>query len=98
MELQRLPLPSSKLISALRTLALIDGTGGVIGALFIFSKLSNVEGFVGAYSARGETNPVGIVLAFGSLLQGITVYVLFMVIAQMAENLIAIRQSTDKVE
>jgi hypothetical protein len=82
MELQRLPVPSSKLISALRTIALIDGIGGMVGALFVL----------------GAANSIGIALAVGVLLQGITVYVLFMVIAQMAENLIAIRQNTDKTE
>jgi hypothetical protein len=71
----------STAISLLKIFAWVDLVGSVAGAVIVLKW----------FSSQGQANPIAIGLAIAVLLQGVLVCSLFLVIASMAENVIAIR-------
>jgi hypothetical protein len=83
---------ASKEISVLRIFAWLDLIGSIIASIFIWSKFGTRK--MPGFSYLTEADPLTIGLGFGILVQGVFACVLFLVIASMAENLIAIRKNT----
>ena len=83
---------TSGAIQALKFFAWLDLVAGISGSIFIWVNFARTP--VAGYYSMTETNPVGLGLGFAVLFQGIFCCVLFLVIAQMAQNLIAIKTNT----
>lgn len=81
-------------ITALKIFAYMNLVGGIIiGAFVIWSSMEARSVLGSPYPS--EANPFGIVLGAVFLAEGIFGCALLLVIAGMAENLIAIRQNTE---
>jgi hypothetical protein len=72
-------------ITALKYFAWLDLIGGIIGAFVIWAKSNVFENY-------GEFNGIGAGVGVAVFLQGMFAWALFLVIASIAENLIAIRK------
>jgi hypothetical protein len=81
-------------ITVLRIFAWLDLVAGIALAIIIWVKFSATEIGTGTYYAHTITNPIAIAVGIAVLLQGMFVCALFLVIASIAENLIAIRENT----
>jgi hypothetical protein len=79
-------------IQALKFFAWLDLVAGIVGSIFIWVNYSKTT--VPGYYSVSEINPVGIGLGIAALVQGIFCCVLFLVIAQMAENIIVIKTNS----
>ncbi len=84
-------------ISTLRFFALLNLIGGIIGSIVVYIMLGSVVKY-SAYDKFTETNPYGIILAVAWFIEGVFGCVFLLVICDMAENLIAIRENTQKPE
>jgi hypothetical protein len=82
-------------ITALKVFAYINLIGGIITALIIWSSGGTV--FVSANASRSDANTFSVVLGAIFFAEGIFGCALLLVIAGMAENLIAIRQNTEEL-
>lgn len=81
-------------ITALKVFAYVNLVGGIIiGAFVIWASVGSRSVLGSPYVS--EANPFGIVLGAVFLAEGIFGCALLLVIAGMAENLIAIRQNTE---
>lgn len=88
--------PGVGAINTLKFLGWLDLVAGIIGSIVIWANYSTKEVTLGEYYKYTEkvTDPVGVGLGFLVLFQGIFICILFLVIASIAENLIAIRKNT----
>ena len=82
-------------ITALTVFAYINLVGGIIAAITIWASMGTNPVLGSSYHA--EINPFGIVLGAVFLAEGIFGCALLLVIAGMAENLIAIRRNTENL-
>ena len=82
-------IPAS--VKALKAFAFLDLIASIIISIYIFAN-STIEI---SYSEK-ITNPIAIGLGLGILIQGIMVCTLFFVIANIAENIIVIKQNSNK--
>jgi len=78
-------------ITALKFFAWLDLIGGIVGAVWVWAQFGSTQ-VTSSYSSTTEANPVAIGIGVGVLLQGMFVCALFLVIASIAESLIAIRK------
>lgn len=78
--------PGSEAISVLRVFAWLDLVAGIMGSFWILSTF-------GSYSVT-VPKPIGIAVGIATILQGVFVCAFFLVVASIAENLIAIRKNT----
>ena len=88
--------PGSGAIGVLRVFAWLDFFAGIIGGFWILSTFGSsklIRGLTYSYSET-VTNPVGIAVGIAVILQGVFVCAFFLVVASIAENLIAIRKNT----
>jgi hypothetical protein len=96
---QQTKVPGIGAIDALKFFAWFDFACGIIGGLLAWRLIGiqyvteNVS-YYPYIKVTEQTNVAGIILAVGIALQGVLVCALFLVIASMAENLIAIRRNT----
>ena len=84
-------------IVTLKVFAWFDLVAGIIGGFWIFSTYGStiVTRGSGLYSyPETVANPVGIAIGIGIILQGLFACAFFLVVASIAENLIAIRKNT----
>jgi len=88
---QPVAVPGEGAISALKFFAWLDLIGGIIGSIWVWAELGTRR--VPGYYSLTETTPLGIVIGFAVLLQGMFVCALFLVIASIAESLIVIRKN-----
>lgn len=84
-------------ISILKLFGLLDLFAGIIGAIIIWSSYATKKINSGEYYRYTETvnDPIAIGFGVAVLIQGIFVYVLFKVIASIAENVIVICKNTE---
>lgn len=80
-------------ISTLRCFAWLNLIIGIIGSMVLYNVLGVAEKY-SSYST--ETNPFGIILTLAWLIEGVFGCAFLLVICSMAENLIAIRENTEK--
>lgn len=68
----------------------------VIGGISIFNVFGTTQVRAGTYYKYTHTvsNPVGKAIGIATMLQGIFIFILLLVIAAMAENIIEIRKNT----
>jgi hypothetical protein len=85
---QPAPIPGEGAIAALKFFAWLDLIAGIIGAIWIWVQF----GKTGDYSFS-PVNPVGVGVGFAVLFQGMFACALFLVIASIAESLIALRKN-----
>ncbi|MBS4027842.1 MAG: hypothetical protein KGZ58_04305 [Ignavibacteriales bacterium] len=92
--------PGSGAISVLRFFAWLNLVAGIIGAIYIWSNFATEKILKGTYYSYAEsvTNPLGVAIGVAVFLEGIFACALFLVIANIAENLIAIRLNTTPSE
>ena len=79
-------------IQVLKFFAWLDLMAGIFGSVLIWASFGKTV--IPGYFSLTETNPVAIGLGFAVLFQGVFCCALFLVIAQIAENLIAIKTNT----
>jgi hypothetical protein len=82
-------------ITALKVFAYINLIGGIVAAITIWASMGTTPVLGSSY--RTEANPFGIVLGFVFLAEGTFGCALLLVIAGMAEDLIAIRRNTENM-
>ncbi len=84
--------PGETAISALKFFAWLDLIGGIVGAIWVWAEFGSTQ-VSSFYSSTTEANPMAIGIGAVVLLQGMFACALFLVIACIAESLIAIRKN-----
>jgi len=85
-------LPGQEAIEALKFFAWLELIASLVLGIWILVKFSQTA--VPGFTYLKEINPISIAIGIATILQGMFLCVLFLVIASIADNLIAIRINT----
>jgi tetratricopeptide (TPR) repeat protein len=92
-------IPGEDAVGVLRFFAWVDLITSIIGAIWVWVNFHEIDVppalFIAGYT---ESNPIGIATGFGVLFQGILVFTLFLTIAAICENTIAIRKKLNALK